>query len=166
MPKTIIFLTTFASMSLLVPQATQTVVGAATTSARVNNTVKVGVYANQADAGLTEVLVAIPYAPGSLEYIGLEGEGLTANNVVIDPTSGSVNLKWTGTLAAGSSRHLGYVLFRVRKADKTTFQGTGVNPAARDVDGVQIADIDVIASPAIVQLSPRPLRLEFDLLVE
>ena len=164
--KTLIFLATFASVTLHVPNATQTVLGAATTTARVGDTVRVGVFADQADAGLTEVSVAIPYTPGSLQYTGLEGAGLTATNVVVSDTQGSVNLRWTGTLAAGDSRHLGYVLFAVKKADKSEFQGRGVNPSAKDSGGIAVTDITVLNSEAIVQLSPRPLRLQMDLKVE
>jgi hypothetical protein len=164
-PKTVIFITAFAVASL-VPQATQVVFGAANTTARVNDTIKVGVFVDQNDTGLREVTVSVPYAPGTLEYMGLEGEGLTANNIVVDNQLGSVNVKWTGTLPAGTEQHLGYVLFRVRKADKSLFQGNGVNPSAKDADGSLISDIDVLPSEAIVQLSPRPLRLQLDLLVE
>jgi len=101
-----------------------------------------------------------------LEYTGVEGVGLTAINIKATATQGSVNVTWKGTLTAGEARHLGYALFRVAKADKSTFQANGVNPFARDADGAQISDVDVIASAAIVQLSPRPLRVELDLVVE
>jgi len=109
----------------------------------------------------------VPYTPGSLQYTGIEGTGLTANNVVVSPTQGSVNVKWTGTMAPGAtSTHLGYVLFKVVKADKSKFQGRGVNPSAKDAGGIALSEIEVIHSEAIVQLSPRPLRLRMDLSVE
>lgn len=163
--RTVIFVTAFAAANLL-PNAGQVIFGAATTSARVNDTVKVGIYVDQADAGLSILNIAVPYTPGSLQYTGLEGAGLTATNVVISDAQGSVNVKWTGTLAAGDSRHLGYVKFTVRKADKSEFQGKGVNPTAKDSGGVAVTDINVLNSEAIVQLSPRPLRLQMDLKVE
>ena len=162
--RTVIFVTAFAAANLL-PNAGQVIFGAATTTAKVGDVVKVGVFADQAYAGLTEVSVAIPYTPGSLQYTGLEGAGLTAINVVVSDTQGSVNLRWTGTLAAGDSRHLGYVKFTVRKADKSEFQGRGVNPTAKDSGGAAVSPIEVINSEAIVQLSPRPLRLQMDLQV-
>jgi hypothetical protein len=110
--KTIIFITAFAAASLMLPNVSQVVVGAATTTAKVGDVVRVGVQAEQVDAGLTELTVAVPYTPGSLQYAGIEGTGLTANNVVVSPTQGSVNVKWTGTMAPGAnSTHLGYVLF-------------------------------------------------------
>lgn len=164
--KTVIFITAFAAMNLL-PNAGQVIFGAATTTAKVGDTVKVGVYVDQADAGLTNLTIAVPYTPGSLQYAGLEGAGLTATNVVISDAQGSVNVKWTGTMAPGApSTHLGYVLFKVVKADKSEFQGRGVNPSAKDSGGIAIADIQVLASEAIVQLSPRPLRVQMDLKVE
>ena len=163
--QTRIFITAFAAASLLLPNVSQVVVGAATTTAKVGDTVKVGIYVDQADAGLTNLTIAVPYTPGSLQYAGLEGAGLTATNVVISDAQGSVNVRWTGTLAVGAAQHLGYVLFTVKKADKSEFQGRGVNPSAKDSGGVAIADIQVLASEAIVQLSPRPLRVQMDLKV-
>lgn len=65
--KTLIFLATFASVTLYLPNAGQTVLGAATTTARVGDTVRVGVFVDQADAGLTELFVAVPYNPSVLE---------------------------------------------------------------------------------------------------
>lgn len=162
-----IFITAFSAASLLLPYATQVVLGAATTTAKVGDVVRVGVQVEQVDAGLTELTVAVPYTPGSLQYAGIEGTGLTANNVVVSPTAGSVNVKWTGTMAPGApSTHLGYVLFRVVKADKSEFHGRGVNPSAKDSGGAALSEIEVIHSEAIVQLSPRPLRLRMDLKVE
>jgi len=164
--KTLIFLATFASVTLYLPNAGQTVLGAATTTARVGDTVRVGVFVDQADAGLTELFLAVPYNPSVLEYTGVEGTGLTAVNVKATATQGSVNLTWKGTLAAGEARHLGYALFRVSKADKSTFQATGVNPTAKDSAGTLLTDIQVLASEATVQLSPRPLRVQMDLAVQ
>jgi len=163
--KTLIFLATFASATLYVPHATQTVVGAATTTARVGDTVKVGLFVDQADAGLTELFLAVPYNPSVLEYTGVEGVGLTAINIKATATQGSVNVTWKGTLTAGEARHLGYALFRVAKADKSTFQANGVNPTAKDSAGALLTDIQVLASEATVQLSPRPLRVQMDLAV-
>ena len=163
--KTLIFLATFASVTLHVPNATQTVLGAATTTARVGDTVKVGLFVDQADAGLTELFLAVPYNPSVLEYTGVEGVGLTAINIKATATQGSVNVTWKGTLTAGEARHLGYALFRVAKADKSTFQAVGVNPTAKDAAGTLLTDIQVLASEATVQLSPRPLRVQMDLAV-
>jgi len=165
MMKTLIFLATFASVTLHVPNATQTVLGAATTTARVGDTVKVGLFVDQADAGLTELFLAVPYNPSVLEYTGVEGVGLTAINIKATATQGSVNVTWKGTLTAGEARHLGYALFRVAKADKSTFQAVGVNPTAKDAAGTLLTDIQVLASEATVQLSPRPLRVQMDLAV-
>ena len=106
--QTRIFITAFAAASLVLPHVAQVVLGAATTTAKVGDTIKVGIYVDQADAGLTNLTIAVPYTPGSLQYAGLEGAGLTATNVVVSPTAGPVNLKWTGTMAPGApSTHLG-----------------------------------------------------------
>ena len=164
--KTVVCLVSFAVTPMLVPFSSQTVVGAATTTARVGDTVRVGVFVDQADAGLTELFVAVPYNPSVLEYTGVEGTGVTAVNVKATATQGSVNVTWKGTLAAGEARHLGYALFRVAKADKSTFQATGVNPTAKDSAGTLLTDIQVLASEAAVQLSPRPLRVQMDLAVQ
>lgn len=160
-----LLLTTFALAELLVPYAAQTVFGAATTTAKVGDVVRVGMEVMQADAGLTEFTVAVPYTPGSLQYSGLEGVGLTATNVVLSDTQGSVNIKWTGSLAVGQTAHIGYVKFLVKKADKSEFQGVGVNPTAKDSANLALSEIEVLSSEAIVQLSPRPLRVQMDLRV-
>ena len=118
--KTLIFLATFASVTLHVPNATQTVLGAATTTARVGDTVRVGVFVDQADAGLTELFTAVPYNPSLLTYAGLEPGSsgtLTAVNVKATATQASLNMTWKGLLPAGQSLHLGYAKFAVTKAD-------------------------------------------------
>ena len=163
--KTVVCLVSFAVTPMLVPFSSQTVVGAATTTAHVGATVKVGLMVDQADAGLTELFLAVPYNPSVLEYTGVEGVGLTAINIKATATQGSVNVTWKGTLTAGEARHLGYALFRVAKADKSTFQAVGVNPTAKDAAGTLLTDIQVLASEATVQLSPRPLRVQMDLAV-
>lgn len=161
--KTLIFLATFASVTLYLPNAGQTVLGAATTTARVGDTVRVGIFVDQADSGLTELFVSIPYNPSLLEYTGVEGEGLTAINIKATTTQGSINTTWKGTLASGGAKHLGYVVFTVKKADKSVYQAVGVNPTAKDSAGTLFTDITVIPSEASVQLFPRPLRVQLDL---
>ena len=162
--KTVIYLLAFAAPHLMVPNAAQVVMGAATTTAKVGDTVRVGIYADQLDAGMSELFLAIPYTTTSLEYVGLDGDGLTANKVIVG-TTGSVNIKWTGTMAPGASGHLGYVVFKVIKADKSEFQGQGLNPSAKDLAGTLTTDVQVMASEAIVQLSPRPIKVNLDLRV-
>lgn len=167
--KTLIFLATFASVTLYLPHAGQTVLGAATTTARVGDTVRVGVFVDQADAGLTELFTAVPYNPSLLTYAGLEPGSsgtLTAVNVKATATQASLNMTWKGLLPAGQSLHLGYAKFAVTKADGTEYQAVGVNTTAKDSTGTLLKDLQVLASEATVQLSPRPLRVQMDLAVQ
>lgn len=170
MSKLTVFVVAFSSVGLMLPNVSQTVLGAATTTAKVGDEVKVGLFVDQVDSGLTELTLAIPYTPGALEFVRLEpnsgiGGQFTANMVVVDDARGSINTKWVGTAPPGASGNIGYVVFRVKKADKSEFQGTGVNPYAKDSGGIRIADVVVTNSEAIVQLSPRPLKINIDLTV-
>lgn len=170
MSKVNIYIAAFAAASMLLPYASQTVFGAATTTAKVNDELKVGVFVDQVDSGLTELTVAIPFTPGSLEFARLEpgpeiGGEFTANVVIVNDSSGSVNTRWVGTLPLGATGHIGNVVFRVKKADKSEFQGRGVNPFAKDANGTRIMEVNVTNSEAIVQLSPRPLKINIDLTV-
>lgn len=88
---------------------------------------------------------------------------MTAINIKATTTQGSINTTWKGTLASGGAKHLGYVVFTVKKADKSVYQAVGVNPTAKDSAGTLFTDITVIPSEASVQLFPRPLRVQLDL---
>lgn len=161
----VITLTSFVAAGILLPNAGQVVFGAATTSAKVGDTVKVGITATQVDSGLSQLSISIPYLPSILEFSGVEGEGLEATTTG-GTTYAEVDVKWTGSLPAGSSTHLGYVLFTVKRAGPTGYRGTGTNASALDEAGAQIASVETVPSEAVVQFIARPLRLLLDLLVE
>lgn len=72
MVRTVVCVVSFAVTPMLLPFAGQTVVGAATTTAHVGDTVRVGVFIDQTDSGVTELFVAVPYNPALLSYAGLE----------------------------------------------------------------------------------------------
>ncbi len=166
--KTLIFLATFASVTLYLPNAGQTVVGAATTTARVGETVKVGVFVDATDTGVTEFFTAIPYNPSLLEFTGLEqgttGD-LTARSVSVSSTQASLNVTWKGSLPATESAHLGYAKFTVRRADSSEFTAVGVNSTGKDSAGAQLQGMEVLPSAAVL-LQPRPVRVHLQLLVE
>ena len=141
----------------------------ATTTARVGDTVRVGVFVDQADAGLTELFLAVPYNPSLLTYAGLEPGSsgtLTAVDVKATATQASLNLTWKGSLSAGQSLHVGYARFSVKKADSSEYQAVGVNTTAKDCTGTLLKDVQVLPSVAVVQLVPRPLRVQMDLSVQ
>lgn len=167
--KTVVCLVSFAVTPMLVPFSSQTVVGAATTTAHVGATVKVGLMVDQADNGVTELFTAVPYNPSLLTYAGLEPGSsgtLTATSVSISATQASLNMTWKGSLPAGQSLHLGYARFSVKKADSSEYQAVGVNTTAKDSTGTLLKDVQVLPSTAVVQLVPRPLRVQMDLLVQ
>ncbi len=161
--RALFFLASFASLSFQLPYVSQTVYGAAETTAKVGDTVRVGIFVDQTDVGLTEFFVAIPYNPSLLEYKKVEGDGLTAFNAKATATQASINVTWKGTLEEGADKRLGFVDFVVKKADRSTFKAAGVNPSAKDKNGASFTDIVVLQSEASVKLAPRPLRVQMEL---
>jgi hypothetical protein len=164
----VVALVAFASATLHVPFAAQTVIGQAPTVAHVGETVKVGVFVDATDTGVTEFFTAIPYNPSLLEFTGLEqgttGD-LTARSVSVSSTQASLNVTWKGSLPATESAHLGYAKFTVRRADSSEFTAVGVNSTGKDSTGAQLQGMEVLPSAAVL-LQPRPVRVHLQLLVE
>lgn len=71
MKATVLSLVVLAAFGISIPNASFTIFGAAELTARLHDTVRVGVAVEQADGGLSRVEMTIPHTD-ALEYAGVE----------------------------------------------------------------------------------------------